>query len=552
MQTRSELFRQIVHNDAGIPIYFKKFWAKMTEKLQAYARRCLNIRNGERKMKRIGKNAEKLVPWIVLCVALDIIALALIPANLFLLSLPEWITAVFSILIGSAVGILLSRPSPRKAGKITVCVISVFSVLTVLFGAYCNPYWNSLMFRVNEDFYSRSYYETVSGVMAKEDLDFAVKYLQKCHPALINGLPDELRLKYEQAASELSEMDEITVNELSGKIQRLFAELSDSHTFAADNCSRHYLKDIYSHNRAGETLTAVNGKPIESLFKEKSGLYSFESESYGMVQLKDDLGTLEGLNYLGISAENGVVFTYLTKEGEEIYITYTEDDFLPYDMYLEYNELSDTDEAKDDFVYYSVDENAGLATLTLNECNYNEKYISCLKNMFGEIKSKGIKNLCVDLRENGGGNSLVANEFLKYLDIPSYKDMGLVWRLGFLNISAGGGVTENERYEELLYDGNVYLLTSYHTFSSAMDFAQYISDNDLGTLIGEPCGNSPNSFGEISVFKCPNSEITFQVSTKSWKRIDTENTDLLLQPDILCDANEAEDKLYELIEKISE
>ena len=69
--------------------------------------------------------------------------------------------------------------------------------------------------------------------------------------------------------------------------------------------------------------------------------------------------------------------------------------------------------------------------------------------MFGEIKSKGIKNLCVDLRENGGGNSLVANEFLKYLDIPSYKDMGLVWRLGFLNISAGGGVTENERYEEL-------------------------------------------------------------------------------------------------------
>lgn len=146
----------------------------------------------------------------------------------------------------------------------------------------------------------------------------------------------------------------------------------------------------------------------------------------------------------------------------------------------------------------------------------------------------------------------MANEFLKYLDIPSYKDMGLVWRLGFLNISAGGGVTENERYEELLYDGNVYLLTSYHTFSSAMDFAQYISDNDLGTLIGEPCGNSPNSFGEISVFKCPNSEITFQVSTKSWKRIDMENTDLLLQPDILCDANEAEDKLYELIGKISE
>ena len=38
VQTRSQLFRQIVQNDAGIPAYFKEFWAKMTEKMQAYAR----------------------------------------------------------------------------------------------------------------------------------------------------------------------------------------------------------------------------------------------------------------------------------------------------------------------------------------------------------------------------------------------------------------------------------------------------------------------------------------------------------------------------------
>ena len=38
MQTRSQLFRQIVQNDAGIPSYFKELWAKMSEKKQAYAR----------------------------------------------------------------------------------------------------------------------------------------------------------------------------------------------------------------------------------------------------------------------------------------------------------------------------------------------------------------------------------------------------------------------------------------------------------------------------------------------------------------------------------
>jgi hypothetical protein len=38
VQTRSQLFRQVVQNDAGIPAYFKEFWTKMTEKMQAYAR----------------------------------------------------------------------------------------------------------------------------------------------------------------------------------------------------------------------------------------------------------------------------------------------------------------------------------------------------------------------------------------------------------------------------------------------------------------------------------------------------------------------------------
>jgi len=36
VQTRSRLFRRIVQNDAGIPAYFKEFWAKMKEKTQAY------------------------------------------------------------------------------------------------------------------------------------------------------------------------------------------------------------------------------------------------------------------------------------------------------------------------------------------------------------------------------------------------------------------------------------------------------------------------------------------------------------------------------------
>jgi len=38
VQTRSQLFRQIAQNNAEILTYFKEFWTKMTEKMQAYTR----------------------------------------------------------------------------------------------------------------------------------------------------------------------------------------------------------------------------------------------------------------------------------------------------------------------------------------------------------------------------------------------------------------------------------------------------------------------------------------------------------------------------------
>lgn len=493
------------------------------------------------------KNQQKTAPWVILCLVLDIFAIALIPLNFFLTSLPEWITIVFSVIIGSATGLLWAKSSRFKAGKAVVSLVNVCAVLITLFGAYCNPYWNNIYFRVNADFYSKAYNETVSGKQAKSDLDYAMKYLQKCHPALIHGLTPEIEEKYKQTAEELLQTDSITVNALSGKIQQIFSLLGDGHTYAADNCpGRRYLKDIYSHDQAEDKLIAVNGKTIGDLFKEKSDLYSFEAESYGMLQMRDDLDTLEGLDFLGISAEE-VVYTYETKEGEQKEYTYYEQDFLTYSAYQQYNKIENTSQEDNSFVRYEIRKEQSLAILTLDSCKFNDEYVNCLKEMFTEVKAEGIENVCVDLRENGGGNSLVANEFIRYLDVDSYKDIGMVWRLGFFEYEADGGETQNVRYDDLLFKGNVYILTSQYTFSAAMDFTQYITDNNLGTVIGEPCGNSPNSYGEITVFKCPYSEIAFQVSTKNWSRIDRENTDLLLEPDIECEADKALDKLFEII-----
>ena len=99
--------------------------------------------------------------------------------------------------------------------------------------------------------------------------------------------------------------------------------------------------------------------------------------------------------------------TYEDYEGTQDTVIYYKNDFLTYKEYADYNLIENVRE--EPFVYYSIDENRTLAILTLNECNFNDEYCKCLKDMFKEVKEKGIENVAVDLRYNGGGNSLVAN-----------------------------------------------------------------------------------------------------------------------------------------------
>lgn len=144
---------------------------------------------------------------------------------------------------------------------------------------------------------------------------------------------------------------------------------------------------------------------------------------------------------------------------------------------------------------------------------------------------------------------MVANEFIRYLDVDSYQEPTFQWRLGFFELSPSDGISHNEKNEELLFRGKVYVLTSVNTFSSAMMFAEYIKDNRLGEIVGEPCGNTPGGYGDIAVFKLPNSQSYMQISTKEFIRADKECKDKLVEPDIRCSSEEALEVLYDYLAK---
>ena len=483
-----------------------------------------------------------------LLILLCIITVALFPADLFLFAVPEWV--IYSLLAAiTAVTILIFvRGGAKLPVKIVSVLLTAAVILTSLGGVWCDPYFNNIYFRVTDTPLTEPYDKRLTAAEAASDLDYAVKYLVKCHPALRDGLTAEMRQRYDRVR-ELTDKDGgTTVNGLARYVSYIFSPLGDAHTTVSRRYPAPlYLKHYYRFKSAGYKVSAVNGKTVKEMLETSRDLYSFEAESWELECMKNDLLNLQGLDYLGFDVSGDITYTFTDDAGSELSETFSSDDFVTYREYIEFNGEESVTPDSGEFVSYSIDEAESLAVLTLKECIYNDKYQKCLRDMFTEIKAKGIHNLAVDLRDNGGGNDMTAVEFIRYLDTDGYKYASETQRLGIFYTPVSNDYAVNERYADLLFTGRLYVLTSAGSFSSAMLFPQYIKDNKLGTLIGEPPGNDPNGFGEITGFRLPVSGIFIYVSTKRFFRADKECKDKYVMPDIACDADEAVNILYDTI-----
>lgn len=502
-------------------------------------------------MKKNDTNKPSPILWII-PLLLIILTIGVIPINLFFLHLPEWISIVMSCsCLASGVAMWL-RLKGKYVGKTILSLLGVIAIALSLFGSYCNPYWNSVSFQSDVDFYCKSYDYELTYKQAKDELDYAMKYLKKIHPSFYEGIPPKIQKQYDAAVLNLEHTDPITVNTVAQQIQGICYLLGDSHTHVTVNYpDERYMKHIYRHREAGDILKGLNGQTWEQMLETDSPSFdkiSYEVKEYGIEMLLRYVNSLEGLSYLGISVKDGIVYNYETENGEKSDQYAEEEDFLPYDEYMAYNGIETNDSTEESgFVYYEINEEQKAAILTLDSCIYNDEYKNTVHNMFKEIKEKEIKNIAVDLRNNGGGDSRVANEFLKYIDVDSYKEWAYDWRLGYFMVNIPQKEIKNSKYEDLLFKGNLYLLTSVYTFSSAMNFAEYVKDNHLGTIIGAASGNAPDSYGEISAFKLKNSGLIMQISTKKWYR--TDNITGLIEPDILCDEQDALNYFYRECQK---
>ncbi len=428
----------------------------------------------------------------------------------------------------------------RNLKKQLVIIASIFLVVVLIAGYYflfMNPRRGTAKnFTPSQDL------DTVlTRQQAENDLQYLVDHLKSRHPAWLDGSVNLTEAVMDQYQIELDSLNaETTVLDLWQSAGRILSKLHDGHSWISwKNPGQTLYIDDFTQIQTYEHPLSINGTPIDVILDQYLSQSSYELAFYAEERFfKRALVTEDMLRWSGVDTSDGVTMTFNTEEGETTFHY----NFVPLDQVIGY-EPSDKDE---DWVYYSIDEANDLGIFTLKTCTINEEYKDVLNAFFENVFAKHIGNIVVDLRGNGGGNSRVANAFLKYIDVDSYKTWNSAVRYGWYLHKNNNNVIRNQKKSET-FDGDIYVLMDTFTYSSAMDFAMLIGDNHLGTLVGSTSGNRPDSYGDSLHFQLPNSALTFSVSFKRWYRVDQSKSGLPLTPDVVVLPSEALEKVYELI-----
>lgn len=216
---------------------------------------------------------------------------------------------------------------------------------------------------------------------------------------------------------------------------------------------------------------------------------------------------------------------------------------------------------------YTIDSVNGIAIMDFRSFSDVKRMEHFADSMFRELADKNIPNLIIDIRNNGGGNSSVGDVLLSYITPEPFVQMekmlvrvtpttarlmhnpGIRPMFAFYEADSTS-YTMPRSIKEGHYNGNVYLLTSNTTFSSAGSFAWAFKVCGMGKVVGEETGGMNVCYGDVLRYKLPISKMNAFMSWKRFWQFRADENDIHgTLPDIEVPADDALDKAIQLAKK---
>jgi C-terminal processing protease CtpA/Prc len=196
---------------------------------------------------------------------------------------------------------------------------------------------------------------------------------------------------------------------------------------------------------------------------------------------------------------------------------------------------------------YKTDFDAQTAIVDIDNFN-GAKQGKTFRQIFKHLRKNQIKNMVIDLRNNGGGGVFKGNKLLGYLLDAPIRPLVISRKpnLTFINPRFKGGFLERitpilftlnplqypnrngwnhcfvffKKYRNH-FDGNVYILTNGGTFSMASYVASYLKYKKQAVIVGEETGGSEYASRAMAGghIKLPNSEVKIQLNIYQLKHL---------------------------------
>lgn len=381
----------------------------------------------------------------------------------------------------------------------------------------------------------------------KDDLDFVVTALRNIHPVTKNGFTEVQNTIIQAAYDRIKK--QLSLWEFYFIVNDIVISFKDAHTSLQPIASNidwldipivwlndgiYITKDTENFSK-GDKIISISDNNEEQLLNKLAKYISYENKYH--LKLIGSRVLVNGtyLRKLGLIRENPYVFIDVEREGKIAKVKMTLSKTLK-DGLIVYPEK---------WVSWEINKEDSVGIFNLHQCNYGNEFLTNLDDFFTEVSKNNIRNIAIDLRKNWGGSSQVIDEFMKYIDIEEYYDFSVLVRfsqeaknqrnylqtIGFVSYDHPRTETVNGKKVRILkrnstypvFNGNIYVLTSNETFSSANQFVAILQDNKLAKIIGESTGNSPSCYGDIFFYTLPNSGIRFNVSHKQFFRPIQEN-----------------------------
>jgi hypothetical protein len=447
------------------------------------------------------------------------------------------------------------------------------------------------------------------------DFIYMCDKIEEIHPNVFNKLSlieytclkQEFVMRIEQECKNTTDLNFL--------LREFLAHLHDSHTgiltepFDNNVCypftvflSNQQFVVIMSEDESmlGYTIEKINGIPVDTIAKQMGKYIGFEQAIARNMYLTQCISNPMYYKYTNLTHQSDTIVLSLSnrssysvcakKANDILWIADTTITVHPVSGYQEKNFFYRTF-PKQNFTYLQLNEMIDKASELedfYSRYNWVQRLIhkrqfkqysryrlfsNLLAKMFAEMENQQIKNLIVDLRYNGGGNSTVGDQLLFYLLPQQYDTLHLKYfqtgsrisksvcdansivkkeyrrghygKITYGNIfwSTKNGILHEDIHNQKSvyhiadstkrFTGKVYFIQGNNTFSAASDLLLKVYDNNLFTTVGEATAQSPTSFGDRFIFQLPFSKIACSVSWKYFIRPNHTDTSDILHPNII-------------------